>query len=83
MGDPGVDVLGLSVRLPQSTSATQFWQNLLDGRDMVTESRWPGLYGAPLRAGVVPDFDVFDAPFFSVHGKQNQVGFGQECSGIQ
>jgi hypothetical protein len=68
-----VNVVGLSLRLPQSTSATQFWNHLINGRDMVTESRWPGLYGAPLRGGIVSDFTDFDAPFFAVHGKQNQV----------
>lgn len=40
---------------------------------MVTESRWPGFLGNPKRAGLVQDYETFDAPFFSVHGKANQV----------
>ena len=43
---------------------------------MVTsnDKRWPvGLHGTPPRSGKVPDYEKFDASFFSVHGKQAQV----------
>ena len=43
---------------------------------MVTSNdlRWPvGLHGTPPRSGKVLDYEKFDAPFFSVHGKQAQV----------
>lgn len=71
-----VDILGLSCRLPESANAAEFWENLREGRDMVTsnDSRWPvGLHETPPRFGKVPDYDRFDASFFSVHGKQAQV----------
>jgi len=71
-----VDILGLSCRFPESANASQFWDNLAEGRDMVTsnDKRWPvGLHGTPPRSGKVPDFEKFDASFFSVHGKQAQV----------
>jgi hypothetical protein len=54
----------------------QFWENLLSGRDMVTENarRWPvGLHETPKRFGKLVEYHLFDAPFFSVHGKQAQV----------
>jgi hypothetical protein len=43
---------------------------------MVTENerRWPvGLHGTPGRFGKLVEYHLFDAPFFSVHGKQAQV----------
>ena len=70
------DILGLSCRFPESGNASEFWSNLVAGRDMVTsdDRRWPvGLHGTPPRSGKVPDYEKFDAPFFSVHGKQAQV----------
>jgi fatty acid synthase len=72
-----VDILGLSCRFPESANASEFWDNLAQGKDMVTsnDKRWPvGLHGTPPRSGKVPDFERFDASFFSVHGKQAQVG---------
>jgi len=63
-------------RFPDSGSSSQFWDNLRDGRDMVTLDgrRWPaGLHNTPGRFGKLLEFDRFDASFFSVHGKQAQV----------
>lgn len=43
---------------------------------MVTENarRWPvGLHETPKRFGKLIEYHLFDAPFFSVHGKQAQV----------
>ena len=71
-----VDIVGLSCRFPESANAAEFWENLREGRDMVTsnDSRWPvGLHETPPRFGKVPDYERFDASFFSVHGKQAQV----------
>ena len=70
------DILGLSCRFPESGNASEFWSNLVAGRDMVTsdDRRWPvGLHGTPPRSGKVPDYEKFDASFFAVHGKQAQV----------
>lgn len=63
-------------RFPESESPTQFWENLVAGTDMVTENdrRWPvGLHGTPGRFGKLIEYHLFDAPFFSVHGKQASV----------
>lgn len=49
---------------------------------MVTENdrRWPvGLHGTPGRFGKLIEYHLFDAPFFSVHGKQASVG---RCSPV-
>ncbi|KAK9904717.1 hypothetical protein WJX75_001194 [Coccomyxa subellipsoidea] len=68
-----VDIMGFSCRFPESETPTQFWENLVAGTDMVTENdrRWPvGLHGTPGRFGKMVEYHLFDAPFFSVHGKQ-------------
>ncbi|KAK7134929.1 hypothetical protein R3I93_018135 [Phoxinus phoxinus] len=66
-------VAGISGRLPESNNLEEFWQNLFNGVDMVTEDdrRWkPGLYGLPRRNGKLKEIDRFDAAFFGVHPKQ-------------
>ncbi|KAM6951887.1 fatty acid synthase [Aplochiton taeniatus] len=68
-----VVVAGMSGRLPESDNLEEFWQNLFNGVDMVTEDdrRWkPGLYGLPKRNGKLKDIGCFDAAFFGVHPKQ-------------
>uniref|UniRef100_A0A8C7CLY3 Fatty acid synthase n=1 Tax=Oncorhynchus kisutch TaxID=8019 RepID=A0A8C7CLY3_ONCKI len=66
-------VAGISGRLPESDNLEEFWENLFNGVDMVTEDdrRWkPGLYGLPKRNGKLKDISRFDAAFFGVHPKQ-------------
>uniref|UniRef100_A0AAY5EZH5 Fatty acid synthase n=1 Tax=Electrophorus electricus TaxID=8005 RepID=A0AAY5EZH5_ELEEL len=66
-------IAGISGRLPESNNLEEFWQNLFNGVDMVTEDdrRWkPGLYGLPRRNGKLKEIDRFDAGFFGVHPKQ-------------
>uniref|UniRef100_A0A4W6DNU3 Fatty acid synthase n=1 Tax=Lates calcarifer TaxID=8187 RepID=A0A4W6DNU3_LATCA len=64
---------GISGRLPESNNLEEFWENLINGVDMVTEDnrRWtPGLHGLPKRNGKLKDISHFDAVFFGVHPKQ-------------
>ncbi|KAG7277018.1 hypothetical protein CRUP_001644 [Coryphaenoides rupestris] len=66
-------IAGISGRLPESDNLEEFWHNLFNGVDMVTEDdrRWkPGLYGLPKRNGKLKDISRFDAAFFGVHPKQ-------------
>ncbi|KAK0152563.1 Fatty acid synthase [Merluccius polli] len=66
-------IAGISGRLPESDNLEEFWHNLFNGVDMVTEDdrRWkPGLYGLPRRNGKLKDISRFDAAFFGVHPKQ-------------
>ncbi|XP_048467070.1 fatty acid synthase-like [Rhincodon typus] len=66
-------VAGIAGRLPESDNLQEFWDNLVNGVDMVTDDdrRWkPGLYGLPHRSGKLKDISKFDASFFGVHPKQ-------------
>uniref|UniRef100_A0AAQ5YJU9 Fatty acid synthase n=1 Tax=Amphiprion ocellaris TaxID=80972 RepID=A0AAQ5YJU9_AMPOC len=66
-------IAGISGRLPESNNLEEFWENLINGVDMVTEDnrRWtPGLFGLPKRNGKLKDISHFDAAFFGVHPKQ-------------
>jgi fatty acid synthase len=75
-GDAVAHVLGLSCRFPESASPSQFWENLIGGRDMTTEDgrRWPaGVYGTPKRFGKLPGYEKFDAAFFAIHARQAEV----------
>uniref|UniRef100_A0A250Y8F2 Fatty acid synthase n=1 Tax=Castor canadensis TaxID=51338 RepID=A0A250Y8F2_CASCN len=68
-----VVIAGMSGKLPESENLEEFWANLINGVDMVTDDdrRWKaGLYGLPRRAGKLKDLSKFDASFFGVHPKQ-------------
>ncbi|NXD41691.1 FAS synthase, partial [Copsychus sechellarum] len=68
-----VVIAGIAGRLPESANLQEFWENLLNGVDMVTEDdrRWkPGIYGFFRRNGKLKDISKFDASFFGVHPKQ-------------
>ncbi|OXB61122.1 hypothetical protein ASZ78_013685 [Callipepla squamata] len=68
-----VVIAGIAGKLPESENLQEFWENLLNGVDMVTEDdrRWkPGIYGLPKRNGKLKDITKFDASFFGVHPKQ-------------
>ncbi|CAD5118531.1 DgyrCDS7222 [Dimorphilus gyrociliatus] len=68
-----IAITGFSGRLPESSNVNEFWRNLQDGVDMVTEDerRWPlGIYDLPLSNGKLKDITHFDASFFNIHAKQ-------------
>uniref|UniRef100_A0A8C0C365 Fatty acid synthase n=1 Tax=Buteo japonicus TaxID=224669 RepID=A0A8C0C365_9AVES len=68
-----VVIAGIAGKLPESENLQEFWENLINGVDMVTEDdrRWkPGIYGLPKRNGKLKDISKFDASFFGVHPKQ-------------
>ncbi|XP_071429466.1 fatty acid synthase [Pithys albifrons albifrons] len=68
-----VVIAGIAGKLPESENLQEFWENLLNGVDMVTEDdrRWkPGIYGLPKRNGKLKNISKFDASFFGVHPKQ-------------
>ncbi|NWX15444.1 FAS synthase, partial [Aegotheles bennettii] len=68
-----VVIAGIAGKLPESENLQEFWENLINGVDMVTEDdrRWkPGIYGLPKRNGKLKDLSKFDASFFGVHPKQ-------------
>ncbi len=68
-----VAIIGIAGRLPQSPNIDIFWQNLINGKDMITEipdDRWdwkayadqPGVRWG----GFISDVDKFDAAFFNI-----------------
>lgn len=66
-------ISGISGRLPESETVQEFMENLMAGKDLVTdtERRWKrGVYGLPPRMGTLKDVSHFDATFFGVHAKQ-------------
>lgn len=66
-------ISGMSGRLPESETVQEFMDNLLAGKDLVTdtERRWKrNVYGLPARMGTLKDVSHFDATFFGVHAKQ-------------
>ncbi|XP_070596224.1 fatty acid synthase [Erythrolamprus reginae] len=68
-----VVIAGIAGMLPESENLQEFWENLINGVDMVTEDdrRWkPGIYGLPKRNGKLKEISKFDATFFGVHAKQ-------------
>lgn len=69
-------VSGISGRLPESDNVQEFMDQLLAGKDLVTddERRWKrGIFGLPARTGKIKDLAHFDAIFFGVHAKQADV----------
>ncbi|MBI3899302.1 MAG: SDR family NAD(P)-dependent oxidoreductase [Gammaproteobacteria bacterium] len=73
MDSDAVVIAGYSCRLPESDGPQEFWQHLIEGRDMVTADarRWPiDLYDLPSRFAKLKDLSRFDASFFEIHPKQ-------------
>uniref|UniRef100_H2Z2A8 Fatty acid synthase n=1 Tax=Ciona savignyi TaxID=51511 RepID=H2Z2A8_CIOSA len=71
--EDSVVITGVSGRFPESENVAEFWENLLNKVDMVTEDgrRWkPGLWGMPKRSGKLKNLDKLDASFFDIHPKQ-------------
>lgn len=85
-GEP-VAVIGISAKMPLSEDVEAFWNNILDGVDMVTEIPkdrwdWEKFYGDPLRepnktnikwGGFMKDADKFDAAFFEIPPMEAQL----------
>jgi fatty acid synthase, animal type len=66
-------VTGFSGRFPSSSNVTEFWKNLCDGVDLVTEnsSRYPlGYSDLPGRQAQIPNIEKFDALFFGISSAQ-------------
>ncbi|XP_078483822.1 fatty acid synthase-like [Ciona intestinalis] len=66
-------ISGISGRFPESENVEEFWTNLLNKVDLVTEDdrRWkPDLWGLPKRNGKLKNLEKFDASFFEIHPKQ-------------
>ncbi|MFI5685501.1 SDR family NAD(P)-dependent oxidoreductase [Streptomyces sp. NPDC051636] len=90
--DEPIAVIGISGRYPQADTLEEFWRNLAEGRDCVTEvpaDRWDAdaLFdadpAAPGRSygrwgGFLSDVDCFDSLFFQIAPKQARTMDPQE-----
>ncbi|MGQ4418601.1 SDR family NAD(P)-dependent oxidoreductase, partial [Streptomyces sp. SAS_269] len=91
-GDEPIAVIGISGRYPEARDLDEFWRNLAEGRDCVTEipaDRWDAdaLFdpdpAAPGRSygrwgGFLDDVDSFDSLFFRISPKQARTMDPQE-----
>ncbi|WP_055419932.1 SDR family NAD(P)-dependent oxidoreductase [Streptomyces pactum] len=90
--DEPIAIIGISGRYPQADNLEEFWRNLAEGRDCVTEvpaDRWDAdaLFdadpAAPGRSysrwgGFLSDVDSFDSLFFQIAPKQARTMDPQE-----
>ena len=68
-----MNIIGVSVNLPKSNNLNEFWENLINGVDMVTENneRFPkGINDIPKRMGIIQDIESFDNLLFGINSKQ-------------
>jgi acyl transferase domain-containing protein/D-arabinose 1-dehydrogenase-like Zn-dependent alcohol dehydrogenase/acyl carrier protein len=77
-----VAIIGMSGRYPQAPDLTAFWENLLAGRDCVTEvpaERWTPAGGAYCsQGGFLADADAFDPLFFAMSPREAELTDPQE-----
>ncbi|WP_432103581.1 SDR family NAD(P)-dependent oxidoreductase [Streptomyces sp. bgisy091] len=90
-GTDDIAVIGVSGRYPMAENLDEFWRNLTEGRDCVSEipaDRWPleGFYdpeGGPGRSyskwgGFLSDIDKFDPLFFNIAPREADMMDPQE-----
>jgi len=87
-----IAIIGISGRYPQAENLQEFWKNLQNGRDCITEipsERWDNtLYFDPDRnklgksyskwGGFIADVDKFDPLFFNISPKEAELIDPQE-----
>jgi polyketide synthase PksN len=86
INDP-IAIVGMSGVMPQSEDLEAFWENLKNGKDMVTviprdRWRWEDYYGDPLKeanksnskwGGFINEVDKFDPMFFGISPREAQA----------
>ncbi|CAG7827172.1 unnamed protein product [Allacma fusca] len=73
IGNEEIVISGIAGRFPESANLEEFWNNLYNGVDMVTDiqDRWDvNSFPISRRMGQLKDLDKFDASFMGIHGKQ-------------
>ncbi|CAG7784867.1 unnamed protein product [Allacma fusca] len=66
-------ISGMSGRFPESENLDIFWENLIQGKDMISENnrmRNFKHFEIPGRMGNIPFIEKFDASFFGVPGRR-------------
>lgn len=82
-----IAIVGMSGVMPQSSDVNEFWENLRNSKDMITEIprdrwRWEDYYGDPLKemnksnskwGGFMKEIDKFDPLFFGISPREAQM----------
>jgi len=81
----GIAIIGMAGRFPKAENVEKFWQNLYNGRDclstfspeeLLARGVPPEMVESPDYVavnGILPEFDCFDADFFSVSTREAEV----------
>ncbi|MDQ0272982.1 type I polyketide synthase [Cytobacillus purgationiresistens] len=64
----GIAIIGMTGRFPGANSTTQFWENLLDGKESITFFEEEG--GRRSGSGIIEGADNFDAAFFEMSPRE-------------
>jgi acyl transferase domain-containing protein/thioesterase domain-containing protein/acyl carrier protein len=85
MDENDIAIIGMAVRAPGARSLTEFWNNLLAGRESIETLSDEALLAAGEpperlrhshyvpRAAVLPDMEMFDAEFFGLSPKEAAI----------
>lgn len=79
-----IAIIGMQGYFPQANNVNEFWQNLINGRDCITEVpeerwNWRDYYGDSKKhpdktnskwGGFIPGADLFDASFFNISARE-------------
>jgi acyl transferase domain-containing protein/acyl carrier protein/SAM-dependent methyltransferase len=85
--DTGIAIIGMSGRLPMAENIDQFWQNIVEGKNCITEIPkdrwdWKTFYGDPLKdanktdckwGGFINGIEEFDPFFFGISPKEAEL----------
>ncbi|TDM99493.1 hypothetical protein CEE86_13955 [Lactobacillus crispatus] len=86
-GKDGIAIIGMSGRFPMADDVSEFWRNLVDGRDCISEIPkerwdWRAVYGDPVReanktnvkwGGFIRGIDEFDPLFFGISPREAEL----------
>ncbi len=85
MNENDIAIIGMAVRAPGARSLSEFWDNLVQGRESIetlseeallsvgeTRARIRNSHYVP-RAAVLPDMEMFDAEFFGMSPKEAAI----------
>lgn len=82
--EDGIAIVGFSAKFPQSDSAQEFWEGLVEGKNMISEVPedrwdWRESYGEPTKennktnskwGGFINNVKLFDAAFFGISPRE-------------
>ncbi|MFQ3244034.1 MAG: polyketide synthase PksJ [Arenicella sp.] len=85
--DDAIAIIGVSARFPEAKNIKEFWENLTQGKESITEipsNRWDwnALYGDPHKeanktnvkwGGFIDDVDKFDPLFFGISPREAEL----------